>query len=129
MHEWIDHTGELELRVTAPTAAEALDDATAAMGEVLGEPQDEPVGRPLAVDAGDPPALLAAWLEELVFLAEEDRLVPQGARRVELEPGRLRGQLVARRGRPSYLVKAVTYHRLTFEARDGQWRATVVLDV
>jgi SHS2 domain-containing protein len=129
MHEWIEHTGELELRVSAPSAAEALDDATAAIGEVLGQPQDEPVVRALEVDAGDPPALLAAWLEELVFLAEEDRLVPEGARGVELEPGRLRGQLVARRGSPSYLVKAVTYHRLTFEARDGKWHATVVLDV
>src|SRR5213594_886433 len=121
MHEWVEHTSELELRVRAPSAEEALGEATAALGEVLGEAEDEPITRRLEVHASDPPALLAAWLEELVFLSEQDWLVPQGVRDVELEGDRLRGELVARRGRPSHLVKAVTYHHLTFEPADGEW--------
>src|SRR5204862_337821 len=120
---------ELELHVEAPSAEAAVGEATAALGEILGEPTDEPVTRALQVEARDPAGLLAAWLEELVFLAEQDELIAQDARDVRLEDTRLRGRLVARRGRPSHLVKAVTYHRLALEPRDGGWRATVVLDV
>ena len=129
MYEWVDHPSELELRVAAHTAEEVVADATAAMGDVLGEPDGEPFTRELAVEAGDPGGLLAAWLEELVFLSEHDSLIPHAARRIELGAGRLSAELVGRRGRPSHLVKAVTYHRLTLERADAGWRGTVVLDV
>ena len=130
MREWVDHTSELELHVQAPSAEAAVGEATAALGEILGEPTDAPVTRALEVEAGDPAGLLAAWLEELVFLAEQDALIAQEASDVALEKTRLRGRLVARRGRPSHLVKAVTFHRLALEPREtGQWHATVVLDV
>ena len=130
MREWVEHTSELELRVEAPSAEAAVGEATAALGEIRGEPTDEPVTRTLEVEAGDPAALLAAWLEELVFLAEQDELIAAAASDLELGETRLRGRLIARRGRPSHLVKAVTFHRLALEPREtGQWRATVVLDV
>ena len=130
MREWVEHTSELELHVEAPSAEAAVGEATAALGEILGEPTDEPVTRTLEVEAGDPAALLAAWLEELVFLAEQDELIAAAASDLELGETRLRGRLIARRGRPSHLVKAVTFHRLALEPREtGQWRATVVLDV
>jgi SHS2 domain-containing protein len=129
MHEWVEHTSELELRIEAATAEGVVADATEAMVEVLGEPDGEPFSRELSVDAGDAAGLLAAWLEELVFLAEHDGLVTQTARRVELASGRLSAEVAGRRGRPSHLVKAVTYHRLALTRVDGGWRATVVLDV
>ena len=129
MHEWVDHTAELELRVCAETPEAVIDDATRAMGELLGEPAGEPVTHALEVSAGDRPGLLAAWLEELVFLSEHDQLIPAGAEAIDLGDGALRGEVLARRGRPSYLVKAITYHRLSFEPAGDGWRASVVLDV
>jgi len=129
VREWVEHASELELRIEAPSAEDAVAEATAALGDVLGEPDDEPVTRELQVEGGDPGALLAAWLEELIFLAEQDLLIPQEARGVSVGEGVVRGQLVARRGRPSHLVKAVTYHRLALERGETGWRATVVLDV
>src|SRR5436305_420735 len=95
MHEWVDHTSELELRVRAPSPEQAVSDATAALGELLGEASGEPVERELEVVAGDPAGLLAAWLEELVFLSEREQLVPAAARDVELDDGRLRARLLA----------------------------------
>src|SRR4051794_4975621 len=94
VHEWVEHTSEVELRVSAPTAEEVVGDATAALGELLGEPGEEPATHALEVEAGDAAGLLAAWLEELVFLAEQDGLVPEGARDVALEPMRLKGVVV-----------------------------------
>jgi SHS2 domain-containing protein len=129
MHEWVEHTSELELRIDAATAEDVVAGATEAMVEVLGEPDGEPFRRELRVEAGDAAGLLAAWLEELVFLAEHDALIAQTARRVELASGRLSAEVAGRRGRPSHQVKAVTYHRLALARVDGGWRATVVLDV
>ena len=63
-----------------------------------------------------------------MFTAEHEGLIAAGAS-VSLEPGRAAGNVDFRAGTPSYLVKAVTYHRLSFEQVDGEWRATVVLDV
>ena len=129
MHEWFEHTSELELRVAADSATGVVAEATAALAEVLGEPEGDPVTRELTVAARDPAALLAAWLEEVVFLAEHEGLVPERAQALELASDTLRGEVVARRGRPAHLVKAVTYHRLALEEDDGGWWGRVVLDV
>ncbi len=129
MHEWLDHTSELELRVRADSPEGVVADATAALAEVLGEPEGGPVARELAVAAGDPAGLLAAWLEEVVFLAEHEGLVPERAHGLELARDELHGEVVTRPGRPAHLVKAVTYHRLALEQDEDGWWGRVVLDV
>ena len=129
MHDWFDHTSELELRVRADSAEGVVAEATAALSDVLGEPAGGSVIRELTVAARDPAGLLAAWLEEVVFLAEQEGLVPERARGLELGAAALHGEVVARRGRPAHLVKAVTYHRLALERDAGGWWGRVVLDV
>jgi SHS2 domain-containing protein len=132
VHEWLDHTSELELRVRADSAEGVVADATAALAEVLGEPEPRaagPVTRELTVAAPDPAGLLAAWLEEVVFLAEHEGLLAERAQGLELAPDALHGELVARPGRPAHLVKAVTYHRLALEQDERGWWGRAVLDV
>ena len=130
MYGWVDHTAELELRVEAPSAEEVFADALAAVGELLGdEQQGELVRHTVEVQARDAAALLAAWIEELVFLAESDGFVPERLAALALEPERLRATVEGRRGRPPHLVKAVTYHGLELRRENDAWRARVVLDV
>jgi SHS2 domain-containing protein len=133
MYRWVDHTGELELRVEAATDADVLREATRALAELLRgdgpEPAGEPVTREVTVDADDRAQLLAAWLEELVFLAETEAIVPEDVRFETLDPRGLRASVNGRRGEPPHLVKAVTYHRLAFEPHGAGYRATAVLDV
>ena len=133
MYRWVDHTGELELRVDAATDADVLTDATLALAELLrGERPDaggEPVTREVTVEADDRAQLLAAWLEELVFLAETEAVIPERVSFETLDERGLRARVEGRRGEPPHLVKAVTYHRLSFDRSDSGWSATVVLDV
>lgn len=132
MYRWVDHTAELELRVDADSEAGVFRAALDALGELLGDDEDgdhEPISREVAVEAPDRPALLAAWLEELVYLAESEGLVPERAEPLAVEAGRLTAVVTGRRGAPPHLVKGVTFHRLAFDDADGSWRATVVLDV
>jgi SHS2 domain-containing protein len=132
VHEWLDHTSELELRVRADSVEGVVADATAALAEVLGEPETHsrgPVARELSVTAADPAGLLAAWLEEIVFLAEHEGLVAERAQGLELASDALHGEVVARPGRAAHLVKAVTYHRLALEQDERGWWGRAVLDV
>jgi SHS2 domain-containing protein len=127
---WVEHTGELELEIEAASAEEAFAEALAALAELMGEGAGgPPQRRRVAVEAADRPALLAAWLEELVFLAETERLVPERAEELALAGTALQAVVVGRTGDPPHLVKAVTYHRLELAESDGGWHGRAVLDV
>lgn len=130
MYSWVDHTGELELAVEAGSEREVFAEAASAFGELIGEGGGgEPVRQEIAVSAGDRAALLAEWISELVFLAEVEAFVPERVVAIELERERVRGIVDGRRGAPRQLVKAVTYHGLSFAREGDVWRAAVVLDV
>ena len=131
MYTWGEHTGELELSIDAPTEAAVFADALAAYAELVsddGSPDREQ--RKIELRSDDRAALLAEWLEELVYLADAQRFVPEHPAALELEGERLRAVVRGHIGDPSPLVKAVTRHRLSFESDgSGGWRARVVLDV
>jgi SHS2 domain-containing protein len=126
---WGEHTGELELWVTAPSELAVFEEALRAVAELLGGEGGEGESRDVAVTAVDRARLLAAWLEELAFLAETEGFVPCAAEEVTLGPGGMRARIVGHHGAPPHLIKAVTLHRLAFERDDEGWRARVVLDV
>jgi SHS2 domain-containing protein len=128
---WAPHTSELELHIEASGESEVFVDALRGVAELLGvniagEPD---IGRRLRAQAGDRPALLAAWLEELIFLAETEGFEPMGVRELRLGDESVEALVVGTLGEPPPLIKAVTYHGLTFAPADGGYRASVVLDV
>jgi SHS2 domain-containing protein len=126
---WAEHVGELELWVEARDEAGVFADALRAFGDLLGEGEGEVEWREVTVEGQDRAVLLAAWIEELGFLAETEGFVPEAAEPLELGPRSIHARVRGRVGSPPHLVKAVTYHRLSFEQADGEWRAVVVLDV
>ncbi|HXF98149.1 MAG TPA: archease [Gaiellaceae bacterium] len=128
MYRFVDHTSELELELEAGSPEEALVEAMRAFAELTGPGDGERVERRVEVSAGDLPALLGAWLDELLFLADTEGLVPEEAE-LAVEGTRASGVLRARRGEPRPLVKAVTLHRLELRRENGRWRGRVVLDV
>jgi SHS2 domain-containing protein len=130
MYRWVDHTGELELEIVAPDERAVFEDAVAALRELLEDGSHEAdESRELDLVAGDRATLLAEYLTELLFYAETEDFVPVRVGRLELDAERLRATVQGHRGRPPHLVKAVTYHRLSFDRAPEGWRASVVLDV
>lgn len=129
------------MRIEAASEREVFADALAALHELLGsrEVAGDVVGelvtgggeelRAVRVSAPDRPALLAAWLEELVFLAESVGFVASGLRDLKLFEGSLDAAVEGRVERPPPLVKGVTYHGLTFAPGGQGYLASVVLDV
>ena len=130
---WGEHTGELELWVTAASEGDVFEEALRAVAELLGDEDDAASGavssRLVAIEGGDHARLLAGWLEELAFLAETEGFVPERAEELRLAPAGVSARVVGRIGTPPHLIKAVTLHRLAFERDDDGWRARVVLDV
>ena len=129
-YRWVDHTAELELRLDCASETAVFEDALRALAELLrdGRARDRQTVE-VALRGTDRATLLADWLDELVFRAETEGLVPDAAQRVDLDEDGLRAEVLAHHGEPRHLVKGVTYHRLSFEPSDGGYRATVVLDV
>jgi SHS2 domain-containing protein len=129
-YRWVEHTGELEVEIEAPTERDVFEQGFEAMRELLEGGDGPPApAREISIAAPDRAALLAEWLAELAFLAESEGLVPERLASLELGERDLRAVVEGRRGRPPHLVKAATYHRLALERAGEGWRATVVLDV
>jgi SHS2 domain-containing protein len=134
-YRWVDHTAEMELEIEAAGEREVLEDAVWALAELLGvdgsEPSDADAGTTRNVVAGAPdrPALLAAWIEELAFLAESEGFVATRVLDLEIGDGGVRAVVAGVLGAPPPLIKAVTYHRLEFAPRGDGYGARVILDV
>jgi SHS2 domain-containing protein len=128
VYRFVDHTAELEVELEAESAEGVLEEALRAFAELGGVGNGETIERRIVVEARDLPALLAAWLDELVFLAETEGLVPESAD-LALDGFELTALVHGRRGSPRPLVKAVTLHRLRFRHENGVWSGRVVLDV
>ena len=130
MYRWVEHTSEVELVVEDHTPEGVFAEAAVALGDLLSNARGgEPVTHEVRASAGDRPALLAAWMEELVYLAETDGFIPQRIIELELGDGDVKATLGGERSVPQSLIKAVTYHRLEMEPAESGWRARVVLDV
>ena len=129
MYRWGEHTAGLELAIEAPTQEAVFEEALAAYAELVGPSlEGEQVVHSVEVEAPDRAALLAAWLDELVFLAETEAFVPERAE-IALSPGAVSARVVGHHGDPPHVVKAVTYHELEFSPAGAGWQARVVLDV
>jgi SHS2 domain-containing protein len=127
-HSWADSADELALELEAASPEEIFAEAAAALGELVADgAPGAPVTRTIELVAPTYAELLAAWLEELVFLVETESFVPERAEAVVALP-RADGTVSGRRGSPRHVVEAVTYHQLSFEHDGGAWRARVVFD-
>lgn len=77
MIELVEHTGELEMRVCAPTReelyAEALRGLAAEVSEAAGAGADE--RRPVEIASSGPDTLLADLLNEAIYLMDVDGFV------------------------------------------------------
>ena len=129
--EEIEHTADWALRVWAPDLPQLF--ALAAQGmyglmEIV-LAQEGRSARTVEVEGIDNESLLVAFLSELLYASEMERL---GFDRfaVHLSGERLQAQVEgAPIVRQKKEIKAVTFHNLQIQERDGIWWVTIVFDV
>jgi len=133
--ELIDHTADIGLVARGKSLEEAFEGAAYGMFTLITDLDgvEERLSCQVKVQAPDDEALLVAWLNELIYLFEVERLLLKRFLVRELAGGRLRAEAWGEALDPSrhHLksgVKAATYHMLKVE-RDNGFRVQVILDV
>lgn len=144
-HQLENHTADVALRTWGETLADIFEQAALAMTGLMYDVQAvEPREvRSVELEAPDSELLLAAWLNELLFLLEAETFLGRDFRIDELGPTddgqsrlgvRLKATVAGERdttGRHHVrtAVKAATLHNLSVRPRNTGWEGYVLLDV
>jgi len=136
---FLDHTGDVAVRVRAASLGALFADAARALTATIVEAGDvKPAMRwDVSLEAASADLLLVDWLNELVYRFDVERyLVARVDARVadaggawRLDADVLGEPLDETRHRVRVPVKGVTYHQLTIAEVDGALETTVVFDV
>jgi SHS2 domain-containing protein len=136
----LDHTADIGFEVRSPDRSSLFAECALALARSIASEEGLVPREEHAVDlvATTLEELLVDWLEEQVFLCDTRGLLtvdcmveihetPEAGYRLL---GVLRGDRYdVGRHRLQVQVKAVTYHGLKVERRDGEWFARVILDI
>ncbi len=135
--EEIPHTADWAVRVWAPDLPGFFIEAARGMNTLSGaKPAGGPkIQRVLILEGADPESLLVAFLSELVYALEQDRIVflefkiSLGSR-APAENLRLRAEMSGRRlSSVAKAIKAVTYHNLQILCTEKGCTGEIVFDV
>ena len=133
--EVIDHTADVGIAAYGSDLKEAFSNAAYGMFSLIAEM--EGVGsdalRRIEIEAPDQEALLVAWLNELLYLFDVDRIIFSDFEVEELGETSLRAtvrgeKMDASRHHLRTGIKAATYHSLEI-AKGDRVRIQVILDV
>lgn len=134
--ESFETTADIGIMAWGESLEELFTNAARGMFSLMIESEPLHPAGVLSVEAhgADLPALLVAWLNELLYRCDAEEWAPSDVRVMAVEGGRVRGELVgepADRGRHRFkgVVKAATYHLLECQKDGDRWRARVVFDV
>ena len=135
-YEHLDHTGDIAIRITAPTLDGLFVEAARAMTEIIADPA---AARPqlmqdIVVEGEDSADLLRSWLAELLYWFSAGGLIfvdfevtLQGGRRCV---AKVRGEPYDPDRHPLRTeLKAVTYHQLEVRQTKDGWEGRVIFDV
>ncbi len=132
----IEHTADVAIEARAPDLAALFDRCAAGMTSLIAEGGviEAREKHPIAVEGADLPELLAGFLRELVWLQADREFLYASASFERLEVPELAATVRGERADPHRHrlvreIKAVTYHGLVVERRDGGWVARVIFDV
>src|SRR3990170_823864 len=121
---WGDSLEELFANASRGMFALMIEPHTARRSNVL----------PIEARGTDLPSLLVAWLNELLYRCEAEEWAPADVRVLEVEGGRVHGELLGEPADPARhrfktIVKAATYHLLECRRDRDRWHSRVVFDV
>jgi SHS2 domain-containing protein len=126
---WESHDAEEQLHVVADSPEQVVVEAVAAYSRLVERaPGGEPAAHDVVAHARDRAGMLVEILQELIYLADTEGFVADDAH-ASFENTELRVALRGRRTTVDPLVKAATYHGLSFEQQHDGWHARVVFDV
>ncbi len=135
-YSFFDHAADVGIRLRAGSLDELFATAGCALMEWIGPPPPNPerTEQLIVVTAEDRSELLVRWLQELLYRFHDAHGYFLGVKSIEFGPSDLTARAVISHwdedwGRNFQEVKAVTYHRLQLGEQEGEWTASVILDI
>jgi SHS2 domain-containing protein len=134
-YEILEHPADIGFRAFGKTLPELFSNAALAMLSIAGDPAAaEPKQEyPISVESGDREALIVDWLNEVLYWFDGKRIAFREFRVTSFREDAIEviglGEPRNERHHTKLIVKAVTYHQLKVEHRDGSWIAEVYLDI
>ena len=134
--ELVDHTADVGVRAWAPSSEGVFEETAKAVFSLICDPLtiDQTDTADVRVEADGRDLLLAAWLNELIYLFEAKRTLFVDFELLELDDTHLVARVTGEQLDPARHaicggVKAATLHELSLEHLDDGWRGFVLLDV
>jgi SHS2 domain-containing protein len=134
--EFVDHTGDLGVRVFGESLPRLFEQAAHALTFILTDPETirTSEARKLLLDAKTDEELLITWLNELVYLFDTEGLLFKAYDVLSVHDHHLealaQGEIYVESRHPiKTAVKAATYHQLKIENHEGVWTALVIFDL
>jgi len=142
--EILEHTADVGLRATAPTAAGVFEQATRGMAEIAGiwrstkggvgsaGPQSKGHEHTIRVEGRDREGALVDWLSEVLYLHDTRNLALSGVLVDTVGEKNAAGRIWSSPlddGDTAIQIKAVTYHQLVVRETTEGWSATVFFDI
>ena len=135
-YEFVDHTADLGISLSAPDEAALFESAALAMFDILSDITrvDPAVERRIVVSGVDTEDLLVGWLGELLSLRDAKGLLFRRFRVDTLSATKLEATVWGEMYDPARHVlkgdlKAVTHHAAQVARTAGGWRGRVIFDV
>ena len=134
--EFIDHTGDIGIRVFGENREEIYQHAAEALFEVITdldtiEPKET---RDITVEADGWEPLMVSWLNEFIYLLDTREMLFRDFTILSLEEHRMVATAVgepydAGRHPIKTTVKGATYHQLRIFRKENLWVGEVILDI
>lgn len=135
-YEFLDHTGDLGVRVWATDIKGLFQEAARALFDIITDLKKVRVreNRKVTVEAAALDELLVTWLNELLYLYDVEGLLFCDFALTDIDERSVRGIAMGEEfheGRHiiKTSIKAVTYHQLEIKEHDGRWQAQVIFDI
>jgi SHS2 domain-containing protein len=135
-YEQFEVQADVGIRAWGPTRAEAFAQAALGVLSLVADPATVTPreAREVRAQADGPETLLAAWIDECLYVHEIEAFVVSrvevGACSDTVVHGRLHGEpLDAARHRLGTVVKAATLHGISVQARDDRHEVRIIVDV
>ena len=134
--EFVDHTGDLGVRVFGESLPRLFEQAAEALTFILTDPETIRIKetRKLLLQAKTDEELLITWLNEFVYLFDTEGLLFKAFEVLSIHDHHLealaQGEIYIEGRHPiKTAVKAATYHQLKISRHQGVWTAQVIFDL
>ncbi len=135
-YRFIDHTGDVGVVVEGGTLEELFQHAAESFFYVITEPEniEGVASRKVSLHAAGQEELLVDWLNEFLYLFDTQGLLFGRFDIERLDEHRLEaivwGEEYDKKKHPiKTTIKAVTFHQLRIEKKNGGWRAQIIFDL